>query len=383
MPLARDISINWEEPHVKLDDIVVPSSVYSPPPAVLALVTPDWFLGTTPGRVLEARVTADRTMQMTQVQREKTTSPRQHALRGPSLSRGLSRRPALPDTALLSFPMGIKPAKMEELTEGITAAEFHPHQCNVFVYSSSKGTTWLHDMRSSALCNRHSKFFEEPADPSKDPFGGTLKRSGCCVSPDETTVEKKGRETRRQLEAPDSLILLVTFTLLLCKNVASLSTCSARDGCWENFRELFYSANMLSEIMQQSSSDLLHEFDTQYSQSPFLSTSATSQCHTASLATASLPSTAAQEQPQQAQVSRLLDPHSNQAGTGFVMWWAQRSSVMFGNNSRNGESKGGRGAAPAEALHLAARLLRSWDDPLFHLVSEAHLLLALHLLLRS
>lgn len=51
----------------------------------------------------------------------------------------------------------IKPANMEELTEVITAAEFHPHHCNVFVYSSSKGTIRLCDMRSSALCDRHSK----------------------------------------------------------------------------------------------------------------------------------------------------------------------------------------------------------------------------------
>ncbi|KAJ7395003.1 hypothetical protein BTVI_159031 [Pitangus sulphuratus] len=51
----------------------------------------------------------------------------------------------------------IKPANMEELTEVITAAEFHPQQCNVFVYSSSKGTIRLCDMRSSALCDRHSK----------------------------------------------------------------------------------------------------------------------------------------------------------------------------------------------------------------------------------
>ncbi|KAF3828031.1 hypothetical protein GH733_001266, partial [Mirounga leonina] len=50
----------------------------------------------------------------------------------------------------------IKPVNMEELTEVITAAEFHPHQCNVFVYSSSKGTVRLCDMRSSALCDRHS-----------------------------------------------------------------------------------------------------------------------------------------------------------------------------------------------------------------------------------
>ena len=51
----------------------------------------------------------------------------------------------------------IKPANMEELTEVITAAEFHPEQCNVFVYSSSKGTIRLCDMRSQALCDQHAK----------------------------------------------------------------------------------------------------------------------------------------------------------------------------------------------------------------------------------
>lgn len=51
----------------------------------------------------------------------------------------------------------IKPANMEELTEVITAAEFHPDQCNTFVYSSSKGTIRLCDMRASALCDQHAK----------------------------------------------------------------------------------------------------------------------------------------------------------------------------------------------------------------------------------
>ncbi len=51
----------------------------------------------------------------------------------------------------------IKPANMEELTEVITAAEFHPNQCNTFVYSSSKGTIRLCDMRTSALCDKHAK----------------------------------------------------------------------------------------------------------------------------------------------------------------------------------------------------------------------------------
>lgn len=46
---------------------------------------------------------------------------------------------------------------MEELTEVITAAEFHPVNCNMFMYSSSKGTIKLADMRESALCDQHSK----------------------------------------------------------------------------------------------------------------------------------------------------------------------------------------------------------------------------------
>jgi len=46
---------------------------------------------------------------------------------------------------------------MEELTEVITAAEFHPIQCNQFMYSSSKGTIKLADMRERALCDQHAK----------------------------------------------------------------------------------------------------------------------------------------------------------------------------------------------------------------------------------
>jgi serine/threonine-protein phosphatase 2A regulatory subunit B len=51
----------------------------------------------------------------------------------------------------------IKPANMEELTEVITAAEFHPLSCNWFMYASSKGTIKLADMRESALCDQHAK----------------------------------------------------------------------------------------------------------------------------------------------------------------------------------------------------------------------------------
>lgn len=64
----------------------------------------------------------------------------------------------------------IKPANMEELTEVITSAEFHPQHCNLFMYSSSKGTIKLADMRASALCDRHAKVFEEEEEPSNKSF---------------------------------------------------------------------------------------------------------------------------------------------------------------------------------------------------------------------
>ena len=46
---------------------------------------------------------------------------------------------------------------MEELTEVITAAEFHPTHCNLFMYSSSKSNIKLADMREAALCDKQAK----------------------------------------------------------------------------------------------------------------------------------------------------------------------------------------------------------------------------------
>ncbi|RKP31345.1 protein phosphatase 2A regulatory subunit PR55 [Metschnikowia bicuspidata] len=64
----------------------------------------------------------------------------------------------------------IKPTNMEELTEVITSAEFHPNQCNLFMYSLSKGTIKLSDMRSNSLCDLHVKIFEEYLDPASHNF---------------------------------------------------------------------------------------------------------------------------------------------------------------------------------------------------------------------
>ena len=49
---------------------------------------------------------------------------------------------------------------MEELTEVITAAEFHPTSCNIFMFSSSRGSIKLGDLRESALCDTQAKLFE-------------------------------------------------------------------------------------------------------------------------------------------------------------------------------------------------------------------------------
>ncbi|XVE97659.1 hypothetical protein REPUB_Repub03eG0037800 [Reevesia pubescens] len=64
----------------------------------------------------------------------------------------------------------VKPANMEDLTEVITSAEFHPTHCNMLAYSSSKGSIRLIDMRQSALCDTHSKLFEEQESPGSRSF---------------------------------------------------------------------------------------------------------------------------------------------------------------------------------------------------------------------
>ncbi|XP_044486540.1 serine/threonine protein phosphatase 2A 55 kDa regulatory subunit B beta isoform-like isoform X2 [Mangifera indica] len=64
----------------------------------------------------------------------------------------------------------VKPANMEDLTEVITSAEFHPTHCNLLAYSSSKGSIRLIDLRQSALCDSHAKLFEEQEAPGSRSF---------------------------------------------------------------------------------------------------------------------------------------------------------------------------------------------------------------------
>ncbi|CAN6582739.1 unnamed protein product [Malus baccata var. baccata] len=64
----------------------------------------------------------------------------------------------------------VKPVNMEDLTEVITSAEFHPTHCNMLAYSSSVGSIRLIDLRQSALCDTHSKLFEEQEAPGSRSF---------------------------------------------------------------------------------------------------------------------------------------------------------------------------------------------------------------------
>jgi serine/threonine-protein phosphatase 2A regulatory subunit B len=59
---------------------------------------------------------------------------------------------------------------MDELTEVVTMAKFHPEHCNLLAYSSSRGLVKIVDTRESALCDRPSKVFEEPEDPASKTF---------------------------------------------------------------------------------------------------------------------------------------------------------------------------------------------------------------------
>ncbi|XP_076903277.1 serine/threonine protein phosphatase 2A 55 kDa regulatory subunit B beta isoform-like [Bidens hawaiensis] len=54
-----------------------------------------------------------------------------------------------------------KPTNMDDLTEVITSAEFHPLHCNLLAYSSSRGFIRLVDMRQSALCDRSATILQD------------------------------------------------------------------------------------------------------------------------------------------------------------------------------------------------------------------------------
>jgi serine/threonine-protein phosphatase 2A regulatory subunit B len=82
----------------------------------------------------------------------------------------------------------IKPENMEDLTEVITAAEFHPHHCNLFLYSSSRGVLKLCDLRVRALCDQSCREYEEPEDPANRSFFSEI-----IASTSDVTFSHSGR----------------------------------------------------------------------------------------------------------------------------------------------------------------------------------------------
>ncbi|KAL2340920.1 hypothetical protein Fmac_008860 [Flemingia macrophylla] len=54
----------------------------------------------------------------------------------------------------------MKPPNMEDLSEVITSAEFHPLHCNLLAYSSSQGFIRLSDLRHAAICDNTSRIFQ-------------------------------------------------------------------------------------------------------------------------------------------------------------------------------------------------------------------------------
>ncbi|KAL4579651.1 hypothetical protein LXL04_015807 [Taraxacum kok-saghyz] len=82
----------------------------------------------------------------------------------------------------------MKPANMEDLTEVIISADFHPSHCHVLAYSSSKGSIRLLDLRQSALCDNHSKLTKivrendlEPKEPDTEICANMLDALNECL----------------------------------------------------------------------------------------------------------------------------------------------------------------------------------------------------------
>lgn len=64
----------------------------------------------------------------------------------------------------------IKPQKMEELSEVITACRYHPSHCHSLAYSTSKGAIRLVDTRTSLLCDQPAATLEETEDPANKSY---------------------------------------------------------------------------------------------------------------------------------------------------------------------------------------------------------------------
>ncbi|KAM5321932.1 prolactin isoform 1-T1 [Glossophaga mutica] len=118
------------------------------------------------------------------------------------------------------------------------------------------------------------------------------------------------------------LLLLLLSNLLLCRSVDSLPICpSGAVNCEVSLRDLFDRAVILSHYIHNLSSEMFSEFEKQYAQGKRFITKAINSCHTSSI-----PTPEGKEQAQNIHHEALL-------------------SLVLG-------------------------VLRSWNDPLYHLVTE-------------
>ncbi|KAJ7103890.1 WD40-repeat-containing domain protein [Mycena epipterygia] len=87
--------------------------------------------------------------------------------------------------------LDLKPPNMEELTEVITAAAFHPLQCNLFLWASSKAAVRVGDMREGAAqAKGGAACFEDVQDPATTSFFSEIisSISDAQFSPDGTRI---------------------------------------------------------------------------------------------------------------------------------------------------------------------------------------------------
>lgn len=88
----------------------------------------------------------------------------------------------------------------------ITSADFHPQSCSIFAFSSSKGCIRLADMREAALCDRHSKAFEELEPQVRAPSAPSARRPRPCA-PAGCGGAGCGRHVRRSSLHPSDAIM--------------------------------------------------------------------------------------------------------------------------------------------------------------------------------
>jgi len=145
----------------------------------------------------------------------------------------------------------MKPTNMNELNEVITAAEFHPQHCSNFMFSSSKGTIYLADMRQKALCDKSLIAFNEK-EKSKSFF------SEVTSSISDIKFTKDGR----YLLARDYMNLKIWDVNI---NAGPIATYSVHDHLQPKLYELYENDNIFDKFECCFSGNDLHLLTGSYS----------------------------------------------------------------------------------------------------------------------